>query len=121
MTRKSALELIERLEKAAGPDRDLDGAIYRSLHASHDDAWPHWTTVQRDEIVLHYTASIDAAVTLVPFAEDKATHWGVELDRGFEAWVSRNNVSSGHWLHQGFGSTPAIALCIAALKARSTP
>lgn len=67
-----------------------------------------------------YTTSVDAALTLAP---EGANCHGYELDpKGVEAFISRNCVASGHWISLGHHPTsPAIALCIAALKARKAP
>ncbi len=140
-------DLIARLEKAEGPDRELDGeiavAIGVDLPEPMGDAPPYLKTptmadgcaagtywlVQRSGMSLRtapaYTASIDAALTLVPDALCKEpSWWGVQ--RGgltyFHAWVGSgmerydtNNNFTEHWAQ---ANTPALALCIAALKAR---
>lgn len=60
-----------------------------------------------------YTASIDAALTLVPPGYEWSRHRGangqmtMQLDGGFSGGV------------QAQAATPALALCIAALKARA--
>lgn len=109
-------DLIERLEKATGPDRELDLVIakrfntYR-LNTSYmgpDD--PDWT-----EHFPEYTASIDAALTLVPdgFRHAFWHHHSVYL--GAEVFPDKG----GGPMHKGHDAkTPAIALCIAAMKAR---
>jgi hypothetical protein len=66
-----------------------------------------------------YTSSIDAAMTLRP---DGANCHGFDLTPEWAmGYWSRNNVSGGHWIFEAYGKTPAIALCIAALKARKQP
>lgn len=89
-------DLIARLEAATGPDRELDAEIA--------DA------VEFDPTCLHspaYTASIDAAMTLVP---PDTGIWGVaKLGDQYTA-------HAGNPDHEG--ATPALALCIAALRAR---
>lgn len=117
------LELADRIERAEGPDRKLDARIWWETYGRHHKAddraswqrnpasaasryWPGWE--KRDEIP-HLTASIDAALTLVP---EGAAWWRVEQD------------SEGFWSRvQGMpcqGATPALALCSAALRARAT-
>jgi hypothetical protein len=49
--------LLERVEKAEGPDRELDAAIWRVLCWSNRD-----TIIPRDALL---TASLDAALALV--------------------------------------------------------
>lgn len=70
-------ELIERLEKATGPDPYLDLDI--SNHVSPDDDATILTSPS-------YTASIDAALTLVP----EGSQWTIEADA---AWVERDAAS----------------------------
>lgn len=111
-------ELIERLEKADGASRDLDAAIYV---ATIKGAYPDETVEDRLKYARHacyrYTASLDAALTLVPDLEGEKLDWLV----GFDDDVP---VATIHRQHQELawqpGSTPAIALCIAALKVRAS-
>lgn len=127
----SLSDLIARLEKAQGPDRCLDAdiAVYRqreavkaggglalSIHASMaspglvEDSAGVWRS-------LHYTSSIDAAMTLVPkgMEKDFTDLYGV-------ARVSVGiNANPGPFYGTHEGGSLAIALCIAALKARSLP
>ena len=124
-------ELIAALGKASKPSRELDGYIYMlTLPASRRRpvswevtpegmiwAWtqnpPHapgtgvwWATPPE------YTASIDAALTLVP--EKWASVIYVEADGCGDVRIGRY---PGEEAFMGVGATPAIALCIAALKA----
>lgn len=106
-------DLIERLAKATGPDRELDAAIaYRCTKAaSAVMGFPS------------YTSSIDAALTLVP----EGWHWEVsDSPKEFPARAGVSPVAPvDEWVCSDTGgqdasaATPAIALCIAALKARS--
>lgn len=103
-------DLITRLEHAYGPDRELDRAIHIrdgllgvGMYGDHP----------------RYTASIDAALTLVPEGWTVATicqnddkSWFAELREGF--LTSYNRVA----LSPVKSSTPALALAAAALKAR---
>lgn len=109
-------DLISRLEKATGPDGELDGdiAVTMGLYAKR----PVVCTPPA------YTASIDAALTLVP----EGWWWGVTKgadDIGLPVDQSPENFSAGCWPEPGsfqkryWAKTPAIALCIAALKART--
>jgi hypothetical protein len=113
-------DLIARLEAATGPSRELDFWCWWWGKAVHDgqppDADYAAANIRRADAPL-YTASIDAALTLV--LDDAC--WTISVPRqpdmsGRRYWASlRSN-------HPGArGSTPAIALCIAALKARSQP
>jgi len=112
-------ELAERVEAATGPDRELDRAISDALgvgrfHAAGSSAW-------------QYTSSLDTAMTLVPEGwllqflqeidyldgEDAGPPWTAEL-----RW-RENFSSSGRSACQVWCATPALALCAAALRARS--
>jgi hypothetical protein len=116
---ESMQDLIERLEKATGPDRELDLAIGEAVgEANHSG--PAFHRPFR-EWARHYTASIDAALTLV-----EHLHWQVEdfnLDRTFRAQIAEQTMTKfGPAVGiraRAKGATPAIALCIAALKART--
>lgn len=98
-------ELIAALEAAREGSCELDAKIAALCHPTD----PDW-----------YTTSVDAALTLMP---KEGNCWGVDWTptRKFNhAYVSRNHVKKGHWLFDCYGAaTPALALCIAALKARN--
>lgn len=106
-------DLIEKLEKATGPDRKLDGAIAKAVGAEHGyREFVHLESRSysiHDEIARHYTASIDAALTLVP----EPWAWEIYWDNGCELSLP----PPGDKIFVT-AVTPAIAICIAALKAR---
>lgn len=97
-------ELIERVERLTGEDRFCDSAIYKAMHGK-SAVLLRWLPC--------YTASLDAAVTLVPE--------GMVWQCGYDA-------IDGHWARVGeFGAeqdtvsmapTPALALTLAALRAQ---
>lgn len=100
--------IIARLEAASGPDRRLDSDIE--------------ALVQPDSMPTpHFTGSVDAAVTLIP----KNMHWEVKssipgcADDFCEACCSSWNedFTISEDTSEATGTTPAIALCIAALRA----
>lgn len=108
-------EIITLLEAATGPDRDLDLAVAIAVwgrpgrlvmrhndETGQNEEYTHW----------HYTSSIDAAWTLVP----EGFRWSC----GFSKHVPHNaQVWTGTGYYEGeCDSDRAIALCIAALKAR---
>lgn len=104
--------LIEALEKSEGPDLGLDLQIAR-LQGTTVSVKP-WAHAEDVELTSwRYTCSIDAALTLVP---GKAFAWEIHSLRPFTAdvWTADDAYV------RGFGFTPAIALCIAALRARAT-
>lgn len=119
-------ELIARLGKATGPDLKLDAAIKVAANTRPDWAVKVKEPLVQDGIFVKvgksgpslvvepYTASIDAALTLVPEGMDydlsfvDGVHSACLGERGtFDADIDVR------------GATPAIALCIAALKARA--
>lgn len=136
--RATLLALAERVEKAEGPDRDLDAEIdlYLSLPeitrrggvALVSDGGIHeWYGLgppapQRNPATgawraprMEYTASIDAAVTLVPEG------WGWQIRRshtGHRA-VCYLWSGSGVWSPTVVATAPALALTAAALRAKA--
>jgi hypothetical protein len=132
------LALADRCEQAAGPDRELDVAIARALgwkplyRDDYSKWWPPAAVEDsraRKRSILHhptqplpaFTASLDAAVTLVPEGCD----WHCQSNPSVTAcWASVSPVKRGiELLEWGSGmrraSTPALALCAAALRARA--
>ena len=130
------LELAEHCEKAEGPDRALNALIHEAT--GREFVMEYWseadTEPQRNlSYVPTYTASIDAALTLVPEGWDWLVRNDVNEPTAF-ANVSRpdaNNVlgrwdeerqcftGSGEGHNYADAATPALALCAAALKARA--
>jgi hypothetical protein len=138
------LAIAERCEQAAGPDRELDAEIeaYLTSRVTHPRA-PGYTLEKQDaewklarlaesgfissarRPAPPYTASLDAAVTLVP----------VELPRNLrpgkwwwmlETWpdecrasVHYENGDPAILEESAKAATPALALCAAALRARA--
>lgn len=140
-------ELIEKLEKATGPDRELDAHVWSSVckvadfgpftlaegcRAGFDpqddgsvklfiygpgDAGPNYVARERS---LKFTSSVDAALTLVP----EGFPWEVGSDQCTGSFSTvctltkdRKHIETNERGDSGFAS-PAIALCIAALRAR---
>jgi hypothetical protein len=128
-------DLIERLEKATGPDRELDGDLFARLMGWDDGKTPATTLKYAKLEASSYTGSIDAALRLVP-AGGRLLELGQWDDNGKPAgWFAQVTrwikTSDDTWTDQVFahgieedGVMPklapngAIALCIAALKAR---
>lgn len=154
----SLIELAERCEAAAGPDRELDALIWcfqrgvefvmfgtgKEAYGSicdpgdHGYGWPNTTTqghlyyrhpikpargnrVQGYSDWSHYTASLDAALSLVP---DGWTAWELRSHAKrtrFSADLSRlSECDSGEDWAIGRAATPALALCAAALRAHAS-
>ena len=126
MTRKIE-ELIERLEKAQEPNRELDAAIAKAsglyvyekrggdkkewLYPTNEDEWRKSLYETGAWRLPDYTSSIDAALTLV----SEGYQWDFHSCVG-EACVS--NLSRDIERYGVSKISPAIALCIAALRAR---
>lgn len=122
--------LIKRLEEADGPSRGIDERIAAEVLgyvvSDKPDAWI-------DATIPHYTASIDAALTLVPPHRSIVRHYlpkatwpfrvylfaeaGIPNDEFWPRAMLSGDVTAGG--HIGtLAKTEPIALCIAALKAR---
>jgi hypothetical protein len=153
---ESLIALAERCEKATGPDRELDAEIavaieyelpnpmgecrahLRVPHLSDEcEAGTYWL-VQRSGMSLQtaprYTASLDAAIELVPEGWDWLVRNDVE-ERGSFANVSRPNkqhiidtwdeerrcfyAGNTDGCNYAQAATPALALTAAALRARA--
>ncbi|SOC45718.1 hypothetical protein SAMN05892877_117107 [Rhizobium subbaraonis] len=130
-------ELIERLEKAEGPDRELDSRIWletspgvtRSVQhvVSATGAWPPYDIDEtRDETgrlitVPSFTASLDAAVELAERVLP-GCRWGVTQGDTPEDDF-QGNVWPGVQPYQadfdvfGYHKSAPLALCLAILKA----
>lgn len=131
-------ELIERLEKAEGSDREIDHAItdaFAYFFPFQPDPYSWRTKVgdkyfdterfgrggsTSDRYVPKYTSSLDAALSLVE-RKLPGVHWSIS-----NATVKpRANV----WMPQptrpimgpySSGATPALAVCLALLRSLST-
>jgi hypothetical protein len=94
--------LIQRVEKAEGPDRELDGEIHGIPSAACCD----WDDVP------HYTASLDAAVSLVP------SGWDWSISKGWnEAAIASLAPAEKAAEVTTEAATAALALLAAILKA----
>jgi hypothetical protein len=120
--------LIEELEAATVGSRALDADIFWTINLPHSEHWP--TTHRWVSMVPAYTTSIDAALTLVPEGWPiTEMSWWPSVPKGYESEnVARVGIMGLDYA--GFGNhklrfraeakTPALAFCIAALKARQT-
>lgn len=122
-------ELAVRVERAEGPDRELDRDIKLAVCAGND--WSRASAEAAKVWALRYTASLDAAMTLVP----EGAHIGMGADatgplKGW-AWVrakiddtweefsspQRKQGSIGYV--EPYPASMALALTAACLRARS--
>lgn len=129
-------DLIARLEAATEGSRALDCEVALAVgwttrihkpQTNYDMEWVEWLPprgklAEVSTVVDRYTRSIDAALTLVPAGFD----YGFSYSKkdGLEAWVQRPFREG--ICHQGYApegadddKTRALAICIAALKARA--
>lgn len=132
-------KLARRCEEATSPSRELDVAIW--LVAVADQAALDTIKIGREVIGdreaefrtsrlmdgFRPTASLDAAMTLVPerHAVD-LTMWGPLWEGKHRARIFPLVKDGDRWLHRGCdthyctnAASPALALCAAALRARS--
>lgn len=113
------MNVIERLEALTEPCREMDAAIALAIgkkatakygdHALGND-------YTAPAYFLQYTKSIDAAMTLVP--EGCENNMGLTWTKDIKE--KHCVIANLRWLRvEATAHTPAIALCIAALKARN--
>ena len=116
MTTPLITRLEEAAEEAAEGSRELDELV--ALGTTH----PYGIGPSGRAALLPYTTSLDAALALAERVLPEMNCTGFDkTPLGVEAYVSLNNVDSGHWCEVGWHkSSPALALCIAILKA-TTP
>lgn len=127
--------LIERIEAATEGSRELDVAVclatsvicdsvtpskVRNLRADPDDhGWVLYDYEGDDctDSVREFTASIDAALTLLP----EGYHYTIEPDSAWIRCMGKDDVEEFQCalLRRG-GECTALALCAAILKARQT-
>lgn len=115
------LELADRVEALSGPCRETDAAIVMALYpeaqigeyCGYEDIVFHARPLVADkEILPFFTGSLDAAMMLVP--ECHFWHVGSGDDLGPPwAWVGTD-----HNVRGLPAATPALALVVAALRAR---
>lgn len=131
---RKMVDLAARIERAEGPDRALDQEIFSAIGAPvpfqfanklialeyNDVEQAYFARVTDDMRVRyappHYTASIDAAMQLVP----EGREWSVDAYNS--NGVYPEHVRASAWVQGServFASTPAIALSAAAIRARS--
>lgn len=136
MTRAEYLALAERAERAEGADRELDAAIFRTLGRVPAVASNvRWATEERRELrgivfgpdgyedewwaVPAFTASLDAALSLVPEGMTWRVGWQEKrFSEGHEgvAAVPAPLPFADDW-RESRAATPALALVAAALRA----
>lgn len=115
-------ELIERLETATGPDRELDAAIARwiGFEVQYSTEINPQPCIWDGGYVEPYTASLDAALKLAPEGYGFKADCGLGFGHSFT--VGHVGANKLYDRPEGWGkaATPALALCIAALYARTS-
>lgn len=123
------VELAERIESATEPDRELDARIEAARRGEDYDALFVQGYAPEDWNAAPFTASLDAAMTLVP----EGLEWLARSDDcgGFANVTGKDfqsivEISGGETFNRSTGlsapswaATPALALCAASLKARA--
>ena len=129
-------DIIARLEKATTGDRELDSRIHlvaigipgfesswrHSVFSENIDKWckhGEINQVAKNHGIPEYSSSIDAALALLP----GESFW--MIGSGLHKLASASRRAAQPWARIGDGpdtpgATSAIAICIAALKARET-
>ena len=102
ITPEELLELAKSCEAAT--EAEIDGRLSRFFGENR---------------VYAYTSSLNDIIALIERELPQANCHGYDKDpKGATAYVSRNCVSSGHWLYESdHCATPALALCAAFCRA----
>lgn len=119
--------LADRLEKATGPDRELDGdiaAAFGQLHGPgggfcNDENGDYWST---EQLANPFTASLDAAMTLIPEQSRNSPGEWWSVERSAKQSAHPPHVMASAWVYGAprvYAATPALALAAAALRARA--
>lgn len=126
--RMTRAELIAKLEAATEGSRQLDGEIGRAVGYVASSWWGaiafRWNEGECWGSVPDFTTSLDAALTLVPEGwgwlarshDGSPAYDGTGRGRGGFANVNIGRDDAQFFTE--FAATPALALCIAALRAR---
>jgi len=129
-TRATLLALASRVEAATGADRELDGLVFahmnpdkRVIIGQKPGRFPQdpiyggpldiiWIDGFADVLgAPRYTASLDAAMSLVPSGHEWSVNWcGNSV-------ANVNEIGVDYPVHCGGASTPALALTAASLRA----
>lgn len=113
MNKQDLIALAERVEKAEGPDRGLDALIKEAVGDAWDYAADWGSRENYAPVAKAYSASLDAAMTLVP----EGHVWTLYSDGCAGVAPRRDDddlADASTW-----AATPALALCSAALRARA--
>lgn len=135
--------LLERVEKAAGPDREIDAAAFQGfdpdfpegalqMHAGFIDPANFATGPYTSVKAPRYTASIDAALALVErvlpgslWHVNRPAEWKGKTKKrrgvlvpAFEGYISLGTIGNADYVSgSAMGHNPALAILAALLKA----
>jgi hypothetical protein len=130
MDRQELVALAERVEKASGPDRELDRDIWETVlpvsfsYAYHQHLGMVAKSLAQDEqgriarartiaVSPKYTASLDSAMTLVP----EGVRFILDSD-GCHCRITKPSDKRWPWNgYAGLAATPTLALTAASLRA----
>ncbi|ASQ10186.1 hypothetical protein CDO22_08425 [Sinorhizobium meliloti] len=124
-------ELIERLQDATGPNYALEIDIFKFLHPEYAEYVQgrgglihpcdgEDVRVQSNVRAPNYTASLDAAMALaVKLLDDGFVDIEVAYRSNSGRTIARSEICSPRFDARATSATPAIALCLAALRAYS--
>lgn len=117
-------DLAERLEKATGPDREIDLDL---MVLGWGGPRERYLTDELGRLAFgdqrQFTSSLDAAVAL---CERVLPGWGVEVlasDRdnwraAVWPWISSRGTRDERGFNYSYAPTPALALCLAVVRAK---
>jgi hypothetical protein len=117
MTDEALMTLALRVEALSGPERLLEWDIWDALGKPPVDEWSKAGCAPR------YTASLDAAITLVEGPQEYPTSKTFVVDCAGQTTVHLGMAVAHVWNDTGkntaVAKTPALALTAAALRARA--
>lgn len=122
MSERDLSDLIARVEAATGPDREIDVAILRALpiEGGWFSVWPDhltWDSLDAGKFAPPLTASLDAALGLAERVLP-GVMWQVGFDPDDGSMCARLVTVPPPCAHvKANHDTPALALCLAILKA----
>lgn len=117
MTKDELVKLAERCEAASGADRELDREIAVAVGHPWDYAADWGSRGHERPVAFPYTASIDAAMTLIKDCDVLITLSEIKGD-GMPYCVIGNPCTAETF--SAVADTMPLAICASALRARAT-
>jgi hypothetical protein len=122
--REKLADLLAKVQAATGPDVEIDAALYVLEVPRMAEILPHWSAIQKSDLITPYTDSIDASLALVerllPDWQMEQVAWG--KDKGGPIIASIGNFGRADEYRCGYGdaSTVPLAILAALLSALSS-